>query len=359
MPATASEIEIKTTPAQLEAFCIAALKKTGVSDADARTTAEVLVTTDTWGVHTHGVKNLRYYIQRLNSGGLNPRGVPKIVSEGPGWARFDGQSSIAMVTSVNAMRCAITKARQCGIAYTGVFNSCHFGAAGYYAAMAAQEGYFAIAMANDGPSMTVPGAKGRVIGNNPIAFAMPRKNGKPIVLDMALSTVAGGKVNAAHALGKPLPEGWVIDVNGNPTTDNAALMQGGSLTPMGGYKGYGLAVVVETLAGVIPGASILAEIPAWVIAVSAPTGHGAAFIALDIRTVANEQTYYARIEEMTGKLHALPTRTPSDRVLLPGEREWEHRDRVLQNGLVLPADVVMTLRGLCDDIGMDLDSLSN
>src|SRR5689334_19210486 len=148
-----SEAELKTTPARLEVFCITALKKTGMSEADARTTAEVLVTTDTWGVHTHGVKSQRHYIRRLNGGGLKSRGVPTVVADGPAWARMDGQSSIAMVTSVKAMQLAVDKAKACGMAYVGVFNTCHFGAAGYYAAMAAEQNMFAIAMANDAPSM--------------------------------------------------------------------------------------------------------------------------------------------------------------------------------------------------------------
>jgi LDH2 family malate/lactate/ureidoglycolate dehydrogenase len=362
MPVTATETEIQTSPARLEAFCIAALKKIGMSEADARTTAEVLVTTDTWGVHTHGVKSLRHYIRRLTGGGLNARGKPTVVAEGPAWARIDGQSSIAMVTSVKAMKVAIAKAKECGIAYSGVFNTCHFGAAGYYAAMAAEEKMFAIAMANDAPSVIAPGAKGRVVGNNPLAFAIPRKNGKPIVLDMALSTVAGGKVAAAHALNKPIPSDWIVDVNGNPSTNPTDfLIDGGALTPMAGHKGYGLAVVVETLSGLLPGGSILGEVLIWQhAATSLQTGHGAAFIALDVTKLMPAEQYFDRVEQMAEKIHSVPKKSANDRVLLPGEREWEHREQVLKNGLVLPADVVQSLRGLCDEVGgLDLDSLLN
>src|SRR5471032_865037 len=196
--------ELKVNAEALEAFTVNALKKAGLSEADARTTAQVLVTTDTWVVFTHGVNSLHRYIQRLVARGLNPRGVSTIVAEGPAWARVDGQNSIAMVTSVRAMEIAIAKAKQCGIAYVGVFNTCHFGAAGYYATMAAEQNMLGIAMANDAPSMNAPGARGRVTGNNPLAFAIPMSPRKPIVLDMALSTVAGGKVSAAHINGKPI-----------------------------------------------------------------------------------------------------------------------------------------------------------
>ncbi len=154
-----------------------------------------------------------------------------------------------MVTSTFAMRAAIEKARACGIGYAGVFNSCHFGAAGYYAAMAAEQDMIGLAMANDTPSVTAPGARGRVTGSNPLAYAVPTGSGPPILLDMATSTVAGGKVAAAHALGKLIPEGWVIDLDGRPDDRPGAFLAGGALTPMAGHKGYGLAVLIETLVG--------------------------------------------------------------------------------------------------------------
>src|SRR5690242_9664576 len=129
-----------------------------------------------------------------------------------------------MVTSTLAMRTAIEKARGVGIGYAGVRNSCHFGAAGYYAALAAEEGLVGLAMANDTPSVTAPGARGRVTGSNPFAYAVPTGTGMPIMLDMATSTVAGGKVSAAHVLGKPIPEGWVVDADGRATTDPEAFL---------------------------------------------------------------------------------------------------------------------------------------
>ncbi len=356
MNSTLSELTVSAEA--LEAFTVDALKKAGLSAADARTTAQVLVTTDTWGVFTHGVNSLHRYIQRLIAGGLNPRGVPTIVAEGPAWARVDGQNSVAMVTSVRAMEIAIAKARQCGIAYVGVFNTCHFGAAGYYATMAAEQNMFGVAMANDAPSMNAPGARGRVTGNNPLAFAIPMSPRKPIVLDMALSTVAGGKVSAAHINGKPIPPDWVVDMDGNPSSDPAAFVNGGSLSPMAGYKGYGMAIVVETLAAVMPGASMLADVLRWKIDnVATPTGHGAAFIAIDVEKMMPMDQYQSRAEAMAARIKASPTRTSKDRILMPGEREWDTRDRALRDGIVLPADVVLSLRELCDELKLDLDAL--
>src|SRR5262245_24191377 len=134
--ATATTVQVD----DLHAFCVDALGKLGVRDDDARTTADVLVTTDTWGIFTHGVKALRGYARRLRGGGLRPEGRPAVISEGPAWAVVDGDSALGMVTSVLAMQTAVAKARACGIGYVGVRNSCHFGAAGYYAHLAAAEG---------------------------------------------------------------------------------------------------------------------------------------------------------------------------------------------------------------------------
>src|SRR5262245_22176356 len=210
---------MKILPDQLTGFCIEALTRVGVNEADACTTADVLVTTDTWGIFTHGTKNLRGYIRRLRGGGLGARAVPKVVKEGPAWAMVDGNSALGMVTSVFAMRTAMSKAQTAGVAYDGVRNSCHFGAAGYYASLAIPENMIGIAMCNDRPTVTVPGARGAVLGSNPLAFAVPAGSEKPILLDMATSTVAGGKVFAAAARIEKIPESWVVDAQGLPTTD--------------------------------------------------------------------------------------------------------------------------------------------
>jgi len=165
----------------------------------------VLVTTDSWGVFTHGTKLLGGYLTRVRAGGLRTDADPRVVSEGGAWAIVDGESVFGQVVATFAMKTAIEKARGSGIGYVGVRNSCHFGAAGYYAWLAAKENMIGQAMANDVPSMGVLGAKNAVTGTNPFAFAAPARAHDPILLDMALSTVAGGKIFAAHQRGEPIP----------------------------------------------------------------------------------------------------------------------------------------------------------
>ncbi len=338
----------------LRAFCVAALRKVGVGEEDARTTADVLVTTDTWGVFTHGVKALTGYIRRIRAGGIRADARPRTAAEGPGWAIVDGGSGLGMVTSTFAMRAAIAKARACGIGYVGVFNSCHFGAAGYYAAMAAAEDMIGLAMANDTPSVTAPGASGRVTGSNPLAYAVPTGSGPPILLDMATSTVAGGKVAAAHVLGRTIPQGWVIGLDGQPTTDPAAFLAGGALTPMGGHKGYGLALLIESLSAVLTGAAITRQVVPWLVGdPSVPTGHGAAFIAVNIGAMIPIDDFKRRVDALVDEIRQVPRAESSDRVYLPGEIEWERRQAALAEGIRLPEDVLRSVLELARELGIE------
>ena len=150
---------MKILVTELESFCVEALLKVGVNLDDARTTAVALVTTDSWGIFTHGVKNLHGYIRRIRAGGLRRDAVPRVVAEGPAWAMVDGDSALGMVTSTFAMKTAIQKARGAGLGYVGARNSCHFGAAGYYASLALMEQMIGITVCNDTPTVTAPGAR--------------------------------------------------------------------------------------------------------------------------------------------------------------------------------------------------------
>jgi ureidoglycolate dehydrogenase (NAD+) len=332
---------------RLAAFCVEALTKAGVGEAEAETTAEVLVTTDTWGIFTHGTKNLRGYIRRIRGGGISGKAVPKMAREGPAWAIIDGNSGLGMVTSVFAMRTAITKAKSAGIAYAGVRNSCHFGAAGYYASLALGHDMIGVAMCNDTPTVTVPGARNAVLGSNPLAFAVPAGSEKPILLDMATSTVAGGKVFAAATRGEKIPAHWLVDTNGLPTNDPTLFPEAGTLTPMAGHKGYGLALFIETLSGILSGAAIAQHILSWSFADAAlATGHGAAFIAIDINAMMAVSEFKERVDRTIHEIRDAPRAKGVERIYLPGEMEWERREKALADGIELPEDVVSNLRAL-------------
>jgi ureidoglycolate dehydrogenase (NAD+) len=339
---------------RLHALCADAFERAGLSPADARTGADVLSTTDAWGVFTHGTKSLRGYLKRLQAGGLQADGKPQVCAEGPSWAVVDGDSSLAMVTSVLAMELAIAKARETGVAYVGVRNSSHFGAAGYYASLAAREGLVGLSMANDIPSVAAPGSRSAVTGSNPFAYAVPAGRHRPMMLDMSVATVAGGKVYAARERGEPIPGSWLIDEDGVPTGDATSYPEHATLTPAAGHKGYGLALLIEALAGSLSGAAMTWQIKSWLADdLTVPTLHGAAFLALDANTIAADLPQ--RIEKLIDEIHAVPVAHGATQVYVPGEIEWARYDDALEHGVRLPPDVVSSLRESAGLTGLDLD----
>ncbi len=344
----------------LEQFCRAALCGCGMSDEHARLATDVLVTTDTFGVCTHGTKNLRGYVRRLRAGGLRADARPRIEDKGPGLAVVDGQSALGMVPAVLAMNMAIRKARSTGVAYVGVRNSCHFGAAGYYALLAARADMIGLAMANDTPSMAVPGSRAGVLGTNPLAWAVPAGEEDPVFLDIASSAVAGGKVRIVQALGQRTPENWLVDSEGLPTTDPFLYPRAASLLPFAGHKGYGIAMMIETLAGVLSGAGVMGEVLSWIDGDPAqPTGHGAAFVAIDPGAMMPIDQFKRRVDKMVRDIRQAPKAKGSDRIFVPGEKEWEHRRRSLAAGIPMPSDALASLRALAEELDLKANWLDN
>jgi ureidoglycolate dehydrogenase (NAD+) len=337
----------------LTEFCVAALRKCGVSEADARTTIDVLVTTDTYGVFTHGVKCLRGYVARLRAGGLKADAVPRVDREGPAWAIVDGQCALGMVTSVFAMNTAIQKAKTAGIAYVGVRNSCHFGAAGYYANLGAKADMIGMAMANDYPSMAILGAKNAVLGTNPFAYAVPAGKNDPIFLDIASSTVAGGKVRIAQTKNQKVPETWMVDTDGIPTTDPFLYPHAAFLLPFAGHKGYGIALMIENLAGVLTGTGAMWDLNNWIDGrKDIPTNHGGAFLAFNVGAITPLDKFKNRVDQLIQDIHETPKAKGTDRLYVPGEMEWQNRRAALANGITLPPDVVDNLRATAEEVGV-------
>lgn len=335
----------RVSVAALDAFVVAALGAAGVSHAHARLTADALVMADAWGVFTHGTKLLNGYLRRLKGGSIRTDVEPAVLSEGAAWAVVDGRSALGQVTGAFAMGVALQKAKASGIGYAGVRNSNHFGAAGYYASLAAKAGFAGVAVCNDIPSVAAPGSRKAVTGTNPIAYALPAAGRDPVLLDIALSTVAGGKVYAARQAGRQIPGDWLIGSDGNPTSDATLYPDGGAaLAPAAGHKGYGLALLVEALSGLLTGAAMTWQVGDWMRGdASVPTGHGAAFLAVDVEAIAPGGEFAKRVTELIDEVHATPPADGVERVLLPGEREWANGRRVATGGISLPADVVASL----------------
>jgi ureidoglycolate dehydrogenase (NAD+) len=350
----AAKSKLRISVKELDAFCVRALRKAGVSAAKARTTSSILVGTDSFGVFTHGVKCLRGYVRRLRSGGLRAEVSPSIADQGPGWAIVDGHSGLGMVTSTFAMNVAIKKAKAVGIGYAGVRNSCHFGAAGAYALQAARAGLIGIAVSNDKPSVSVPGSRTPVLGSNPFAYAVPSGD-RPIFMDIATSAVAGGKIYQAQIFARPIPANWLIDSDGVPTTDPNGYPETKTLVPMAAHKGYGLALLIEVLSAALTGAALTNRVGSWMADdPSLPTNHGAAFIAIDIGSMVTLASFKKNIDRVIGEIRGAPLAKGAKRIFLPGEIEWEKRDHALKHGLELPGDVAASLQGLAADLQMEL-----
>lgn len=344
---------VRLFPQDLTAFCVAAMRRAGLNEEDARLTAEVLVTTDTWGVFTHGSKQLRGLLRNVREGRLDPHATPSISAEGPAWAVIDGHYAMPPATATRAMELAIQKARACGVAYVGVFNSSHFGAAGFYAVQAALQNLIGCAFCNVDPGVTVPGARGRVLGTNPLAYAVPAGEEKPVFLDIATSAVAASKLYAAMARGEPIPDTWMVDDDGIPTTDPTGYPRRGALLPMAGHKGYGLALFVEVLSAVLTGAGITHEVRSWILDPPEPARQGHAFLAIDVGAIMPLPLFQARMDRLIREIRSAPKAKGATRIYLPGEMEWERRAVALAEGIVFPPDVLANLRGVAEEWGID------
>jgi ureidoglycolate dehydrogenase (NAD+) len=350
---TTPSMSARVAPQDLAAFCIEAMRVSGLNEEDARLTAEVLVTTDTLGTFTHGTRQLRGLLKNIRSGRLSASAREEVVAGGPAWAIVDAHYAMPPAVSYRSMELAMDKAKACGIGYVGVRHSSHYGAAGFYANLAAQHDMFGMSMCNVDPCMTVPGSKGKVLGTNPIAFAAPAGAEKHVFLDIATSAVAATKIFSIQALGKQIPDNWLVDEDGLPTTDPSHYPEKGAQLPMAGHKGYGLAVLVEILTAVLTGAAMLGQVKSWVLDLPEPTDEGHAFIAIDIGKMIPLGEFKDRMDWMIREIKSAPLAKDAERIYLPGEIELERRERALVEGILLPPDVVASLQGLAQDVRVD------
>ena len=313
----------------------------GLTEEDAAIITAVLLTTEMRGVFTHGFIRVPRYISCMEKGGITAKSELKTLVDLPSWATVDGEGGLGIVLSYKAMRLAIEKAKATGVGIVNVRGSHHFGAAGYYAEMAAKEGMLGLSMSNGDVLVAATNTSERSIGNNPFSYSAPAGKYGNIVYDIAMSHTSDQKVIRLANEGKPCPEGWIIDKHGRPTTCAADYMDGGVLTPFGGYKGYGLAMMVETMAAVLSGAAITTDVHAWN---SDPTKNGNTghmFIALDIGKMEDLSAFIARTEQMIDGIKASKLAEGADKVYFPGEIENDRLTACIMTESVEIADETM------------------
>ncbi|HUX87242.1 MAG TPA: Ldh family oxidoreductase, partial [Chloroflexota bacterium] len=318
---------------------------------DAELVANSLVLADLWGHQSHGMMRLPWYYRRIRSGVMKPVTRPDMVIDSGGVAVLDGNDGVGQVLASRAMHEAIGRAKTYGLGAVGVRNSNHFGTAGYFTRMAPVEGCVGLLTTNAGPAMAPWGGRVKAVGNNPWSIAAPGGRRGLVVMDVANTVVARGKILLARQQGALIPEGWALNVAGEPTTDpNEAL--NGLILPMAGHKGYIISLMIDVLSGVLTGSSFGSS-------VSSPyyydrrSGSGHLAIALDIGTFMPLATFNSRMDLLLDEIKAAPLAVGFDDVSYPGEPEARNEELNRANGLKLPEQTLRDLDKIAAEVGVD------
>ena len=349
---------------QIREQLLSVLRAWGMSEAHAATTAEMMVETDLRGVDSHGISMLPTYDREFRAGRLNMRPVFKTLRDAPAMALIDADASLGHPVSAEAMQLAVDKCRVSGVAVVSVVNSHHFGAAGCYAKIASDRGVIGMVTCSTRGVTMVPtfGAE-PIMGTNPLAFAAPAGRNPAFILDMATTTVAAGKVKVYKLNHKPLPAGWTVDGNGQVVTDPEEAFHyvfdrpEGGITPLGGarevggHKGYGLAVMVHILGGVLAGASF-SPIRRLTQGPSDPHNIGHFFMAIDPHAFRPAGAFEEDLDQVIDVLHDAKRAEPDQPVLVAGDPENFTRRERLEQGVPVPEDLMAQLRDVAKSAGV-------
>ena len=300
------------------------LAEAGVLKSHAEKVADVLVHADLRGVRSHGVIRTEHYVKRLHAGSLNKNpqfGFEKIRS---GSGLFDADDGMGHVACDLAMGHCLTLAKEAGIGMVGVHNGSHCGALSYFVLQAVRKGLIGIAITHTDKIVAPYGSSKSFFGTNPIAFGFPTRKHKPVVLDMATSHIAYGKILHARQAGKPIPDDWGYDGSGFPTTDPNKVE---AMTPFGQYKGYGIAMAIDVLTGVLLGAQFGPHITAMYGDYDQPRKLASMMLAIDPETFAGLDRFMSQMDAMVEEIHGLPPGPGFDSVLIAGDIEWENEKR--------------------------------
>ena len=331
----------------LQAFAAEVFGAVGMPAEDAQTEAEVLVWANLRGVDSHGVLRIPSYVRSVQEGGMNPRPKMVVERETPAVLLIEADHAFGPVVTTMAMRRAVEKARQVGVGWAVIRNTTHQGAMAYYALMAAQQDMLGLALVCNPPNMAPYGARAAGVHNSPLAIAAPAQEHPPLVLDMATSVAAFGKVSLAIDQGAPIPPGWALDAAGVPTTDARAAA---ILLPAGGYKGSGLAMMFECMS------SLMAANPLISTTLSGravrPGTQNSVVAAVDVATFTDPAAYRREMDALIGAIKGLPPAEGFTEVLVPGEIENRVREERLAAGIPLPMGTVRNLREVAEELGV-------
>ena len=310
------ESTIYVKPERIRQYVIDLFGHYHVSKADAAMIADNLIDAEIRGVTTHGLTRIPLYTEKLISGLCDAKAVPEIVKNYGATALIDAHDGLGQVAATKAMELAIEKAEQFGVGYVVVRDSNHYGIAGYYAKMAADQGLLGISMTNTEALVVPTFGKQPMMGTNPIAVALPAEKHLPILLDMATSRVSRGKLLVNMKKGEPVPDDWALAIDGSRTTDAPQAFRG-ILLPLG-YKGYGMAVIVDMLSGVLNGSG-------FGVAVDTPKDKpivGSSFLAIKTEAFCEQGEFRRNVDALIDEIKNVKLEAGTDEVLMPGEIEF-------------------------------------
>ncbi len=336
---------VNISHADLYQFIVDLFEKAGASKEGAAMVSEILTKAELRGISSHGVSRIPNYMERVELGLVDPDPTITVLKETATTALIDGGYGLGQIVATKAMQTAIDKAKKSGVGVASVQKSHHFGIAAHYSEMAAKEGMIGFACSNVTALMAPPGGASKAIGNNPLSYAFPAGKHFPIIFDMACSAVAQGKIIVADMNGKKIPEGWAVDINGVPTTDPAEALKG-FLLPAAGVKGYGLAVVMETLAGVLSGAAVAKNLPSIRNDLVNKQNCGHFFMAVDINAIDDLDVFKARIDKFIDEMKEGKKATGSTEIFMPGEIELRKEVKAREEGINIPKDTFALLQDI-------------
>lgn len=344
-------LRVQRVPAAvLRGFCEQVFRAVGVPPDGAALVADALVDADLRGHGTHGVARVPMYVERIRAGGIKAAPQIRVVRREGATAVVDADAALGQLAGAHAMGWATELAKGTGVGLVGVANSSRLGALGYIAMRAVPHDMIGVVCTNTGPLMAPWGGVDPVIGNNPVAVAVPTAGPFPIVFDTALSVTARGNILMASRRGEPIPQGWAIDRQGRPTTDpNEALL--GSVLPVAGYKGYGMALILEILTGVLAGnrfGTLVGDMASTDPARHLGMAHLVAAIRIDAFLPVHE--FKARLGELIEQVKGSRRREGVPAIFLPGERSYRERERRLREGIPLDVGLLDALKSLGQEL---------
>ncbi len=340
------------SPEQLTAFIDRALRACGFPDADAAKVAGLMTEADIRGSDGHGVFRLPMYVKRISSGGINVRPNIRIIKERKAQALLDGDNAMGHLVMARAAEISIQKAKETGIAWVGARSSNHAGPAALYAGMPLAHDMIGLyAAVGNGNHVPPWGGVDLLLSTNPIAIAIPGDKRPPILLDMATTTAAYGKVKMAQQRGEQMPVGWMVDRKGEPLTDPNRASEG-FLMPIGGAKGYGLALMLGLLAGTLNGAAMGKDVVDFTTDHVTPTNTGQFMASLDISAFADVAEFKRDVDDVYGQMKGSATMAGVSEVRLPGESAWNIGIERRAKGVPVPPELAKALDVLAKELGV-------